>query len=80
MTEEDLFGRIEQLVQREQELRRQSGSDGVSDEDREELRMVEERLDQCWDLLRQRRARAEFGGDPDDAEPRPVGEVESCRQ
>ncbi|MGC5164229.1 DUF2630 family protein [Rhodococcus sp. 105337] len=80
MTEEDLFGRIEQLVQREQELRRQSGSDGVSDEDREELRMVEERLDQCWDLLRQRRARAEFGGDPDDAEPRPVGEVESYRQ
>ncbi|MGI9209537.1 MAG: DUF2630 family protein, partial [Rhodococcus sp. (in: high G+C Gram-positive bacteria)] len=79
-TEEDLFGRIEQLVQREQELRRQSGSDGVSDEDREELRMVEERLDQCWDLLRQRRARAEFGGDPDDAEPRPVGEVESYRQ
>ena len=80
MTEEDLFGRIEQLVQREQESRRQSGSDGVSDEDREELRMVEERLDQCWDLLRQRRARAEFGGDPDDAEPRPVGEVESYRQ
>ena len=80
MTEEDLFGRIEQLVQREQELRRQSGSDGVSDEDREELRMVEERLDQCWDLLRQRRARAEFGGDPDDAEPRPAGEVESYRQ
>ena len=80
MTEEDLFGRIEQLVQREQELRRQSGSDGVSDEDREELRMVEQRLDQCWDLLRQRRARAEFGGHPDDAEPRPVGEVESYRQ
>ncbi|MFD3812177.1 DUF2630 family protein [Rhodococcus sp. NPDC058639] len=77
---EDLFGRIEQLVQREQELRRQSGSDGVSDEDREELRIVEQRLDQCWDLLRQRRAKAEFGGDPDDAEPRPVGEVESYRQ
>ena len=80
MTEEDLFGRIEQLVQREQELRRQSGSDGVTGEDREELRMVEQRLDQCWDLLRQRRAKAEFGGDPDDAEPRPVGEVESYRQ
>jgi hypothetical protein len=37
------------------------------------------RLDQCWDLLRQRRARAEFGLDPDTAQPRPADQVEQYR-
>jgi len=40
------------------------------------LRLVETELDQCWDLLRQRRALRETGGDPREAQVRPAGEVE----
>ncbi len=80
MTDHEVFERIEQLVHREQELRSRVGGYGISDEDQQELRAVEERLDQCWDLLRRRRAKAEFGEDPDDEGPRPAGEVESYQQ
>jgi len=41
------------------------------------LKQVEQELDQCWDLLRQRRARREFGDNPDAATPRDVGTVEN---
>jgi len=41
---------------------------------------VEESLDQCWDLLRQRRAKKDSGENPDDAEARPISEVEGYRQ
>ncbi|MDB5861106.1 MAG: hypothetical protein JWQ76_4795, partial [Ramlibacter sp.] len=41
------------------------------------LKQVEVELDQCWDLLRQRRARREFGQDPDNATPRDGGTVEN---
>ncbi len=37
-------------------------------------------LDQCWDLLRQRRAAREFGTDPNAAQARPVPEVEGYLQ
>jgi hypothetical protein len=40
------------------------------------LRNLQEQLDQCWDLLRQRRAKREFGEDPDTAKPRDVKTVE----
>ena len=46
----------------------------------EQLRRIEEQLDQCWDLLRQRRARLDAGENPDDATVRPVGEVEGYKQ
>jgi hypothetical protein len=46
----------------------------------ERLRAVEVELDQCWDLLRQRRAKEEFNQDPDDAEARSPGTVENYRQ
>ena len=45
-------------------------------EEHERLRRIETELDQCWDLLRQRRALRETGGDPSDAAVRPAGEVE----
>ncbi|KOS54309.1 DUF2630 family protein [Rhodococcus rhodochrous] len=80
MDENDLFRHIEELVDEEKALRSQSSGDGTSDRDRQRLRAVEERLGQCWDLLRQRRTKAEFGNDPDEAEARPVGELESYRR
>jgi Protein of unknown function (DUF2630) len=44
------------------------------------LRQVEEALDQCWDLLRQRRAKVKAGEDPNEVDARPVSEVEGYRQ
>ena len=43
------------------------------------LQQVEEQLEQCWDLLRQRRAKKDYGEHPDEAEVRPVSEVEGCQ-
>lgn len=65
-----------------------SGSGGdASDEDaaarderRARLHQVEEALDQCWDLLRQRRAKVKAGEDPNEADARPVNEVEGYVQ
>jgi hypothetical protein len=45
-------------------------------EEHERLRQVEIELDQCWDLLRQRRALRDYGGDPREASVRPSDEVE----
>ncbi|MGN7251854.1 DUF2630 family protein [Arthrobacter sp. SAFR-014] len=50
------------------------------DERRARLRQVEEALDQCWDLLRQRRAKSKAGEDPNEADARPVNEVEGYVQ
>ncbi|WP_197320600.1 DUF2630 family protein [Saccharomonospora sp. NB11] len=76
----DPLARIDRLIAEERELRSQATGSGLDDAGRRRLRELEQRLDQCWDLLRRRRANSEFGADPDQAEPRPVSEVESYRQ
>ena len=68
---------IERLVKEEREL---YGQGRLSDADRQRLRTLEVELDQCWDLLRQRRARREFGDDPDQARVRPPEIVERYEQ
>jgi hypothetical protein len=73
-----ILERIHDLVTEEHELR--SGGHGLSREQRERLQLIETRLDQAWDLLRQRRARAETGTDPDSASERSANEVESYLQ
>jgi hypothetical protein len=78
MDDADLVGRITRLVEEEHELERSEG--GVAEADAERLRQLEVQLDQCWDLLRQRRARRNAGQDPDQAEVRPGSVVESYRQ
>ncbi len=77
MNDEDILARIQALVEEEHTLRG-SGDGDIPDRDR--LRQVEESLDQCWDLLRQRRAKAESGENPNEAEARPVSEVEGYKQ
>jgi hypothetical protein len=73
----DVLGRIHELVDAEHTLReRVSRSEITTDEEHAQLQSLEQQLDQCWDLLRQRRARAAAGQDPDDAEVRPASEVE----
>ncbi|PXY32134.1 DUF2630 family protein [Prauserella muralis] len=80
MADDEIIGRIDELIAEERELRSRVTGTGLTDADKTRLRDLEQRLDQCWDLLRQRRARAEFGEDPDEAQPRPISEVESYRQ
>jgi hypothetical protein len=70
----DELERISALIAEEHALR--SGSPV----DAERLRLIEEHLDQCWDLLRQRRARQEYGENPDDAHVRDVRTVEGYQQ
>jgi hypothetical protein len=77
---EEVLANIEQLAHEEHELREREGREQLSDEDRARLRWVEEHLDQCWDLLRQRRARARAGLDPDEATARKVDTVEHYQQ
>jgi Protein of unknown function (DUF2630) len=77
-TDKDIVAEISTLAEEEKQLRLRGG--GLSDDERGRLRNLEERLDQCWDLLRQRRARAEYDEDPDAAHPRPVDEVEHYLQ
>ena len=75
--DKSLFSRIDELVAEEHELRTKHAAGQVADEDeRARLQALEVELDQCWDLLRQRRAKREFGQNPDDAQPRPAGTVE----
>ena len=73
----DTLARIHDLVAEERELReRVQHGDLDPTEEHQRLRLVEAELDQCWDLLRQRRALRETGGDPREAQVRPAGEVE----
>ncbi|NUP59242.1 MAG: DUF2630 family protein [Pseudarthrobacter sp.] len=78
MNDEDILTRIQALVEEEHSLREGTGEGQVPDQAR--LKRVEESLDQCWDLLRQRRAKQDSGENPNDAQARPVSEVEGYRQ
>ena len=81
MNEQQILDQVRSLVDQEHELRaRVQQGQLAPDEEQEQLRRLERALDQCWDLLRQRRARHEAGQDPDEAVVRPVGQVEDYRQ
>jgi hypothetical protein len=70
MDEATIHGRIEELVAEEHELWEREGAGGADDDDRERLREIGHRLDQWFDLLRQRRALRSAGRDPEEAELR----------
>jgi hypothetical protein len=78
MDDKTVLTNIHNLVEEEKRLRAPGG--GLAGEDRLRLDAIERQLDQCWDLLRQRRAREEYGDDPDGAKARPIDEVESYLQ
>jgi hypothetical protein len=81
MDDKEILSHISDLIATEHDLRAKAADGRLSsDAEREQLRSAEESLDQCWDLLRQRRARREFGEDPGQARLRPVGEVEGYQQ
>jgi hypothetical protein len=76
-TDESVLHKIEGLVHEEQHL---YGKSQPADHDQVRLKEIQIELDQCWDLLRQRRARREFGQDPNDAKVRPASVVERYEQ
>ena len=73
----DILGRVDELVAEERTLREKLQHKDIDEtEEHQRLKAVEVQLDQCWDLLRQRRALRESGQNPDDASVRPPGTVE----
>jgi Protein of unknown function (DUF2630) len=81
MDDKEILGQIGELVRTERELRaRLAAGELTSAQERAALQSAEAALDQCWDLLRQRRAKRESGEDPGLAQPRPAEEVEGYLQ
>ena len=77
----DIQHRIKSLIDEEHGLRSRLGAGEISVEDENQrLRSLEVELDQCWDLLRQRRAKREYAEDPDSASARPTDTVEHYQQ
>jgi hypothetical protein len=81
MDDAEVLQRINHLVEEEHRLREHAaGGHPLSNDDTTRLAALEVGLDQCWDLLRQRRARREYGQDPDEAAPRDPSVVERYLQ
>jgi Protein of unknown function (DUF2630) len=80
MDDTEIVKRIGELTDEEQQLERGHASEPLEADELERLRSLEVALDQCWDLLRQRRARRNAGQDPDDATVRPATVVEGYQQ
>ena len=78
--DQQIHGTIEQLVAEEHELWERESAGESTDADRQRLAQLRVSLDQCWDLLRQRRALREAGRDPDAAGARPSDVVEHYEQ
>ena len=80
MDDAQIHGSIEQLVAEEHELWEREAAGNATDGDRTRLQDLKVSLDQCWDLLRQRRALREAGRDPDAAQTRRTEVVENYEQ
>jgi hypothetical protein len=81
MDDKEILSRIDELVATEHELRgKLAAGEMTTTEEHARLKSTEEALDQAWDLLRQRRARREFGTDESVTGNRPVTEVENYQQ
>ncbi len=80
MDDKEILAQINKLAEEEQRLEEGHIGDGLSDEEHARLHTIEVTLDQLWDVLRQRRAKRNAGGDPDAATERPEGVVERYLQ
>jgi hypothetical protein len=76
MDDKAIANQINRLAEEEHQLFDREAKGTASDADTERLRRLQVTLDQCWDLLRQRRAKREFGQNPDEAKPRDEKTVE----
>ena len=80
MDDDQIHGRIEQLVSEEHQLWNRESSGQATEDDRARLDALKVSLDQCWDLLRQRQGLRDAGANPDDAQVRSESVVENYRQ
>ena len=80
MDNDELVSQIDELVAEEHELRSKHHTGPLEGAEADRLTDLEQRLDQAWDLLRQRRARREYGQNPEEAAPRDPSTVEGYRQ
>ena len=80
MQDRDVLAQIQQLVEEEHALLNRGPRQDLSPAEHAHLNALEVSLDQAWDLLRQRRAKREFGGDPNDASVRDASTVERFQQ
>jgi Protein of unknown function (DUF2630) len=76
MEDQDVIDRINQLAHEEHELFEKESHGNLGHGERDRLKWLEVSLDQCWDLLHQRRARRNAGLDPDEARVRDPETVE----
>jgi hypothetical protein len=76
MDDQDVMARINELAKDEHELWQREARGEATEAERARLKELEVTLDQCWDLLHQRRARRQAGLDPDDATVRDASTVE----
>jgi hypothetical protein len=76
MQDDRVLEQINKLASEEKKLWKKEEKEGVSDDDRKRLQELNVTLDQCWDLLHQRRAARRAGLDPREAKVRPAAEVE----
>jgi hypothetical protein len=79
-TDKTILQHIDELIAEEKALRAAHLGHGLTGDDRDRLQRIEVELDRTWDLLRQRRAKEEFGEDPNAATERPGSEVEGYLQ
>ena len=80
MDDQELLQHIQALVDEEHKLTQQSHVGDLEEDQHARMRALEVSLDQCWDLLRQRRARRNAGLNPDEAQVRPSSIVENYKQ
>jgi hypothetical protein len=80
MDDKEILAQINGLAEEEQRLEEAHVGEGLSDDEQARLRNIEVTLDQLWDVLRQRRAKRNAGGSPDEAQARSEGVVEGYLQ
>jgi hypothetical protein len=80
MSNPQILSRIGELVEEERNLRERHGERPLDEPERLRMEEIEVQLDQCWDLLQQRRALREFGTDPNQAQVRDENTVERYQQ
>ncbi len=80
MSSPQILSRIGKLVDEERNLRERHGERPLDEQERLRMEEIEIQLDQCWDLLNQRRALREFGADPNQAQVRDENTVERYQQ
>ncbi len=79
MEDQKIIDRINDLAHEEHQLFEREAHGGATEGERERLKRIGVTLDQCWDLLHQRRARRAAGLDPDAAAIRDERTVEGYK-